>query len=543
VNAIALAAAGLLALAAQTADPAQIRKDANEAQRALYEQTLFFPPCKDPSFEAAFEKEIREEAARLKIADLAIAPVAGLEVVKNEGNPSPVRLRRVEVRASAPVFEMQMLLHRIAFERTFRALDFETLEATAADGGSVRFSTRVVEGCWDLDAPIGHAREEREMLQEWRSLSSAIAQLLDRMKPLRLTDGLEAIEEDWGESALLLSGLQFGGGELTLRGVTLGAPARASLEPVLTRAGFEKPRVDWTAAGDCRAFTAVTRVSPAQPPERESLPKDVFDERTVSLCAAQPSAAPIAVKAQGSGPLTLRARNIDVSSAFYLLNELSPADGFVVESDVAGRVDLDLEKVTIGQALEAIRSAAGLGLAGSGSLHRVCRKSCKPASKPDQKYEGAPVSVLVSDADVLDIFRIFGEVSGLTFHARELPGTITIYAREVEWDRLIDTVFAAIGRTYSIGDKNVVRIDSGDVPLEKLAGTPWRRTLRQNDFTKIAAEDLRVVAMAPGRAWVRVPGAAKQMLEIKADTSLVDGRVKAIGEGEVVLSDGRRLKM
>lgn len=499
---IAVLAATLLL---STAELEQLRQQVRAAELAFHKEAREFQPCSDQ-----------------------VAP-----------QESPLARQRYDVNSRGDFYDIYIRLRKLAFEPSAA---FETLKITAADNGNVKLEAKVADTCFDLrwlesrpSEPIAGdpvavlTRRQREYLEELRKWS-ADAKKAGGKQARRVLDAIEIVTDAWNYEQVALTELQFADERLTLRGVAIGATARDSVQKVTTGAQF-------TRSGDCSAFTATASV-PATAVDDEATVANVFDERTEILCStALP--APKALTAKGTGTLTLRARDIDAASLFMLLNQLSPADGFVVDQTVTGRFDVDFQNVTIGEALNALK-AQGVAHVGAGPLHRVCKSECAPGL-PEQNWAGEPVTLLVASVDVLDVFRVLHDVSGLPIHARALPGTISIYAQDVEWDRLFNTVASAAGKTFAIKG-NTVHLDAeGAVPIEQLVRPtlPPRRTLVERDAKKLAVEDLRVAAVISNgtstSAWARVPGASKNLFQLSEGMELFDGRVVAIAAGGVTV--------
>ena len=552
VAAILLLAAALHARA-QSSDLDRARAELAEAELAYEKTLMLYPGCGSPTDD--FERAIRNQATKLNVSDFTLTPGPGSETVP----VSPFRIERMQLRGRGEFGDVESLLHRISVLRHSRVLDFETVHLRAESGRNVSLDGTLAMVCWDRSSsfpeavmPRGGTPAEMELAmyrsrsRQLRAATTAAKQLEERMQPRRLVDALLALADVWGRSAVGLTDLRYTAPALTLRGIVLGTSAKAAVEGSLRKPRFQLTRLDWSPTGDCHAFTAAARLTASAGDAGEALPMNMFIERDTKLCNS-PSTPAASVAKRGSGPLTLHLRNVDVSTVFLALNDLSPADGFILEPDVTGRVNVDFDSVTVDEAFAAL-SAAGVAFATPGPLHRICRTACaEPTVKP-QQHKGEPVVFSIAEADVIDVLRVFEEVSGLAVHApRDLKGTFSVYVAEAPWDAVFDGILSAFDRTYTIDGANVYIGDrAAAVPLEKhvhvISGP---RSLVEHDPTKIAAADFRLAGIGgtkgTWKAYGRLPGSPKLVFVAGPETSLLDASVSAVAAGRVTLrtSGGR----
>lgn len=552
--------AALLALAAlsahaQSGDLASLRKEVYDAETALLRTRYHYRDCADPSVQA--------ELAALR--GLEVKRVAESEaVLLANGQPSMNRLTHLQISGDGDFLDVHSLLRRIASIGDGRAIDFETLQLKARDGGDVTFDARLAIGCWDstakaLDvtfAPRGTVVETetamfREKLTKLRAVLATAEQLNERMQPRRLREALATVADGFREQAVLVSDLTFRDPELTLHGVALGAAARDAVARSLRGPRFETTKLDWSSAGDCRAFTATTRVTGKRPDADDLIPGEIFDERTKSLCAAPPSASPTAITAHGSGNLTLHLRGADVTNVFEILHELSPTDGFIVEGDVRRPVDVDLDNVTAAEAIAALR-AAGVAFITDGPLHRVCKTAC--AEIADQKYEGELISFSLTGADATDVLGALHMATGLEMHVpRDLKGTVSMYVLDTPWDLALASLVATLRLPYSIDGLTVYfgPDRANTVPVDKFpTRIVSRRELSVRSLDKLGADDIRLAGIAGAngtwKAYARIPGSRTgRLLPLTAGAALFDARVESIGADKVTLKTkpGRKVEV
>ncbi len=336
---------------------------------------------------------------------------------------------------------------------------------------------------------------------------------------------------------------------LTLQGMTVGASARAAIDASLRKAGLDVTGIDWSPAGDCHAFTATTRLTAGQSETHGLVTKEIFDERLAALCSSNVRSAATAVAARGSGNLRLHFRGVDVAELFHVMNDLLPADGFVVEPGVTGRVNVDIDGATLDETFAALRSAA-VAFPGPGPLHRVCKADCGQTTTSKQKsYDGEPISMTIKDAAVTDLLLTFGSIAGLEFYGpRDLQANISVFAREMPWDLVLDGIFSSIRLTWVIEkthvyvgrEPDVRKADHpGTVRLERHAVPGRRRSLSEPDPSRLGVDDIHLAALVradgPWKAYVHVPGSPGDLVALDPGIALFDGRVESVDSNGVTL--------
>jgi hypothetical protein len=277
---------------------------------------------------------------------------------------------------------------------------------------------------------------------------------------------------------------------------------------------------------------------------------EIFDERTKSLCAAASPASATAVAAHGSGNLTLHLRGADATNVFEILHEVSPADGFIVEGDVRGPVDVDLDSVTAGEAIAALHSA-GVAFITDGPLHRVCKTACAEIS--NQKYDGELISFSLTGADAADVLGGFHMATGLEMHIpRDLRGTVSMYVLDTPWDLALVSLAATLRLPYAIDGLAVYfgPDRAATVPVDNITRVVSRRELSERRLDKLGADDLRLAGIAGAngtwKAYARVPGSRTgRLVALPAGTALFDAHVETIAADKVTLrtKSGRKMEL
>jgi beta-lactamase regulating signal transducer with metallopeptidase domain len=82
-----------------------------------------------------------------------------------------------------------------------------------------------------------------------------------------------------------------------------------------------------------------------------------------------------------------------------------------------------------------------------------------PSESQDQKsYDGQPISMKLKDADLRDVLKTFGELTGLNFDvASDVQGSVTIEVVDVPWDKVLDDMLNEHGLVGTI-DGNTIYV-------------------------------------------------------------------------------------
>jgi hypothetical protein len=260
------------------------------------------------------------------------------------------------------------------------------------------------------------------------------------------------------------------------------------------------------------------------------------------------------IAARGTGgALTASLRGIDLAHAFQLLYTLGQGS-YVVDANVKGRVDAELDRATLDEALAALGSV-GITV-GPGPVRRVSRAGAKPSAPPPRaKSWEQKINLAFTNAVLLDVLRLFQEISGRkVWTAPVTDGRVTVFVEELPWDTALEAIAASAGMTAVIeGERIFVGPDamakapwrSGAVEVTKAQtsddefGT-WDRVaeiglLTPEDLTPVgvaqSSEGLKAVAYGPGRLlWIfgvgtRLSGARVEKVEATGVTfAAEDGR-------------------
>lgn len=533
------------------------KKELADVELAVDKFTLFLPAAEHAS--AEWEEFIGK-----------IAHDAGLEtpvVVKaipgSEAVP-PVELYRFDISGSGPSLKVHRFLRLVALGRLYRIVDFETLMLSPAPRDGVKFRSRIVLATWRQPAPLPllpatlppDQRMLAAMQQEVsrnRAWLATLTALDARHQPERLLDSLSAFGREEHDKAVALTEIRYDG-TLTLNGVLLGAVAKASLDPALRKAGLQVDHIERSRSGNCQVFVATARLKAGAVPD-ESYPALLLEEGTAEACKAAKTAAaaPNVVRHAGGDALVLHLHDVDVADVFSVLHDLTK-ESFVVDPEVKGRVNVDIEAASAQEALDAM-SSAGVAIS-PGLLHRVHRAATTIDIR-QHKYDGEPMAIQLKDADVLDVLRMFSQVTGLNVSVQpEVHGTVTAFSGDVKWDYLFDTMIQSLGLAYKVeglhvfigteqqlaaGHPDAIDVSEAAERQSKAVLETGRRPWEYVPTEKLSVADLQLVGLArAGDKWTGYAYAlSRKPIALEAGQALFDGEVRTVGaEGVTVQKRG-----
>jgi hypothetical protein len=485
-----------------------------------------------PADIADVERYLRPPAKKFEIAfEIEPAPPeTTTRVPLPDGKPSPIELRRVDLRGTAGLGDVQLLF---AIATTPFIYELESLRITPRPGNKVAFEARVAMARWAGEAPyvLGTYRDPASAMHgrllELRAIMATIDALEKRSPPRHLLNAIGLFANAIGEKAIALTEMR-AGQETRIDGVLLGTAARAALKPALETSGFDVAKLDFAPRGDCQAFTATLRLQQRDEEEENAWGGAMFDFDVASVCTPKPAPPPARVAARGNGgKVTLHLRGVDAADVFLALNAATN-EGFVVDGGVNGRIDADFETATLEEALAAM-PAANIA-ASPGPLHLVRPAGRPAATVPAGNYTGEPISMSIHDADLHDIVRALEEVGGRKLSPPP-AARLSIFASEEPWDRLLAGMLAL----------------AGDAAKSQEPEEPPRRQWWAIKPNEISARDLKlagVVSTADG--WVGyayTPGPSRKVVFLKANQPLLDAKVAAIDANGVTFDNGVKLDL
>lgn len=518
---------------------ATLRERIREAQLEVEMLRRELPEASDPEW-MDLQSFVTRRLGNAEVTRASIEPTS-LE----DGRPSPVALCRMDISGRIPFENVQLLFDGIA--RVPRIIDFATFRLDAAPGGQVALRSRLAWVCWNSDvktepAVLGNPLTRVESVEErilavegaalarMQSIQKTIAGFKARFRPARLAHALSAFASTASHEALALTTFSATGSDVVIEGLTLGASAAAAVKPALEKTGAGNVTLQTTPAGDCRAFSVAANLTGEQPSVQPSS-NTLFDDQAAVHCRQSPQPPPKTITVKGStasaDALTFRLREADVADVFRVLNEVQ-AGSFLIDADVKGMVNIDAEDATP----EKILAAMGGLTIGPGPLHVVRSGPSASTAPGETSYTGEPISLTLKDAALNDVLCLF---AGITYLKYIVPDQqqrrVTAYIRNIPWDRLLDTMLAAAGLTYTIDEDRVLIGSQASVDACEALDFS-RRGLRISP-DKISIDDLTLAGIAraaSGRtAFAYTPGSSRTMLTLEPGSKLLDGEVSAVG--------------
>jgi hypothetical protein len=453
-----------------------------------------------PEFDANEEMRFIRGTAKAAGIVVDVKAVPGSEPLRHEdGFPSPITIHRMDVTGRAALQDISLFIEFLG-KRDWRAGDLERLQLQR-DREAFRFTARLALPTFQpVDPQPGLARQRT-------NLALAVA----RAKPQRLIAALKALADIPDDEGVYVASAEVTD-RLSMEGVVLGARVRNELASSFQGIAFSP------GDGPCRAFT---------------WPAKEFKAALAALCTGPPRKHLGNVAVRGKGPLTIRLRDVDVGGAFYVLHDLT-GENFVVDTDVKGQLNLEVENATLDETFRAMRSA-GLAV-GEGPLRRVSIVDGKRPPAPADDYTGEAVTFQFQDASVRDVFCVFSHISGLEIAAPAgLRDRTTLYATELPWDRVLTQLVYSAGLRYSIDG---ARVSIGEerpglnvcTEVDKTPGPPFASV--KTPLALASASDLKLAGVGKaGGAWkayVFVPW--RWIAAVTPGQELFDARVRSVTE-------------
>jgi hypothetical protein len=547
----------VLLLAAATSVTRPFSEERLLLDRRLETLRRILPDAANPPGDAALVREMAENARLLSVESLARPPL------ENATRGDVV----VDVSGVGRYAEIDRFFRQLALSH--RLIDVEGLVLTAAPGDSVRFAAVVKLPFRPLRAPLpqppdgtraratGLPRPQADAFVADQALalakSEAIAALRRaRRNPRVFLSELSAIVRD---RPVILTSASLGD-EFLVRGLTVGDASAHALESRLERGFFRIAQFLMTRQGACLRFEARGTTPIAGPEAELPLPtEDPFEEQD-SSCAVDRDAARVAVvrgpnaKAPAQGPLTLRLRDMDVADVFRVLQGLT-GQGFLVDGDVAGRVHVELSRLTLEEALAALARSVSLRIGEPALVRRVsnARGEAAAAKKPAAKATPAPdapppsttsASFELKRASVRDILAVMTDADA-ALASLGPPGSlgrVSLWARETPLAVLRASVLDAAGLTERVDDEHRVlgrASGAGEPPVPIAAETlPPRLVLRAPDLSLLEFEPAGIASAGSGwSAYAYSPGGA--LLTYRAGERLANAVVKDVQSTDVLL--------
>ncbi len=506
--------------------------------------------------DAALIKDLAEQARLLSVESLARPPV-------ESGARGHVA---VDLSAFGSFAQIDRFFGLVALSH--RLVDVESLSLTAAPGDSIRLTAVLLCPFRPLRAPLAHVPEGTRARVSGVPRPQADAFVADQALALAKSETIAALRRNRRNPRVFLSELGAAvrerpaiitqaslGEEFSIKGLTVGEGPVRSLESRFERGFFRITQFLMSRHAACLRFE-VRGSSPVAGPEAE-LPipgEDPFEEPDASCAVDRDTLRGPVVqgpggKTPGKGPLSLRLRDVDLPDAFRVLTALT-GRGFLVDAAVFGRTSIELTRVTLDEALEALAKAANLHFSGDEPVRRVAsgrgerdRKPAPRKGKPasdDPPPTGPLVSFELKRASLRDLLAVMAEIdpSLASLGPPGSLGRLSVWAKDTPAGVLRAALLDALGlrERFEEGRRIVERPGGASESLEPIAGDPPdpRLQLRPSD---LALSEFQPVGLATaGNGWIAFAYAPNGTLySYRAGDRLADAVVKAVESTDVLL--------
>ncbi len=511
-----------------------------------------------PMSDAALVKDLAEQARLMNVESLARPPV-------DSGTRGVVA---VDLTAVGSYSQVDRFFGAVALSH--RLIDVVSVGLSAAPGDSVRLQSvlqlpfrplraslpQVPDGVRARTAGLPRAQADSFVADHALALakSETIASLRRaRRNPRVFLSELGAIVRD--RPAILTQASL--GDEFSVKGLTVGEGPVRALESRFERGFFRVSQFLVSRHGACLSFEA-RGASPVAGPEAElPIPTEDPFEEPGAACAVDRDTlrGPIVQgpggKAPGKGPLTLRLRDVDLPDVFRVLQALT-GQGFVVDSGVFGRANVELVRVGLDEALTTIAKAGGLRISEAGPFRRVGlargEKEQKQAQKKgaaepppaDPPPNGARIGVELKRAPVRDLLAVMTDVDPAlaSLGPGGSLGRVSVWAKDASAAALRQALIEAVGLQEHIEDgrRIVERPGGSGEELSPVAGDPAdpRLQLRPQDLALVEFQPSGVASAGDGwMAFAYAPSGA--LYSYRVGDRLADAQIKGVESTDVVL--------
>jgi len=539
---------------------------------ALLLSLLVAVPAARPFAEERLLLDRRLETLRRILPD---GPTASADVLLVRDAAEAVGLARVEIQPRAPsesgtrgevALELGALADFGQLDRFFqrlavshRLVDVESVTLVATAEGPVQLTSVLRLPFWPARAPLppppelrtrpsGVPRPTLEAFLRDQALAYAKADAIAgwrraRRNPRLFLSELASVVRD-RPVVLAYASL---GEEFTVRGLALGEGPLRAFESRLERGFLRLSEFLVAKQGACHRFEARGRCPVAGPDAELPVPAADPFEQDAQPCQLDRDAGRTAVvrgrsptaKDPGTGPLTLRLRDVDLADVFQVLAVLG-AGSYVVDGDVAGRTSVELARASLDEALAAIRRGTGVEVAASGVVRRVVAGQKPPAAPPPGGEPGPPASFALKRAEVRDVLAAMAELdpSLAVLGPAGFLGRASVWTRDAPLGAVRAALLASAGLAERVEeDSRVLEGRSSTLeppaPVARTASEP-RLTLRREELS-VLEFSLAGVAAA-GETFVAFAySPTGQLHAYRAGDRLADARVRAVESTDVLL--------
>lgn len=544
---------------AQTPNPVfekieQADKELWELQLKIDELHRHVPSCM-PEEEEQWIGEWATQGAELSTFDIKLDGREQLRFA--DGQPADFELIRFEISGRDPYEKVHDFLIRLA--RRYRLIDLERLHLKADAVDTVSFTGRLALPCY---------KQAEEEESNWTGIEDAIAkivehrretyqkltELTERSNTGRFSMALATFERESRTRPVALTEARLIGEEIVLEGLLYGAAAQAGLEPALGKVGFRDIQVKLLPADACQRFSIAAHLERREQ-ELEIVigngPFGPFDDQAAAFCKTPPPAGRVAFQGKALSPdaLTLHLRDVDLIDVFSVLHDLT-SQNFLTDSEVRGRVSVDVEGATLEETLGAMSSFVTVG---SGPLRRVSRAGSQPVAMTRSSYVGEPFDVSIDDTPLTQFLCVLEQVSERQVLAPpDLKGTVRLFANDLPWDQVLDGLLSTAGLTFVLEDKRLLvgpgpeaalkgrsdLVNACEIPIFHEPSS--RLASAYASLEELGASDLSLAGLArKGDTWkAYAHSPSRRFLRLKEGSKLLDGSITSIGPEGVRITTG-----
>jgi hypothetical protein len=422
----------------------------------------------------------------------------------------------VDLTTQGSYAEIERFFRQVAL--SYRLIDVEGLTLTALPGDAVRLTAVLALPYRPLRAPLpqppdgtrarvtGVPKIQADAFVADQALAVAKAEAIAQLRRARRNPRvfLAELGSIVRDRPVVLTSASLGD-EFSVRGLAVGEGPVRALETRFERGFFRLTQFLVARQGACLRFEA-KGTSPVAGPEAElPLPtEDPFEEPATACTVDRDTLRGPVIQAPtgklpGKGPLTVRLRDVDLTDVFRVLHNIT-SQAFLVDASVAGRVNVELQRVTLDEALAAIAKAAELRISEAGLVRRVSlARSAPPTTKPKPAAQPRPAKKGVAPEpppgpapSAAPVSAATGSFEVKRAGVRELLAVMTD----------VDPAFASLGPQGFLGK---VSLWTGDLPLSTL-----RAAMLEAAGLKERFEDGR-------RLLERTVGSAEELVPVAGD--------------------------
>ena len=535
---------GLLALAAAAAPARDFAEERMLLDRRLETLRRILPDGPSPLADLAHIRQLAEAAKVLRVEATARPPA-------ESGSRGDVA---VDVVGFGRFVEVDRFFRSVALSH--RLLDVESLTLTATPEDVIKMTAVVRAPFRPLRAPLpsppdtargrptGVARPVVEAYYRDQSLALAKSETIAalrraRRNPRLFLSELAAITRD---RPVVLS-YASAGEDFVVRGLGVGEGPMRALESRFEKGFFRVTEFLMARQAGCHRFEAKGHVPVAGSEAELALPaEDPFAQDDAPCRVDRDALRPVLVKAPstktpGQGPLTLRLRDVDFADVFRVVH-LITGTGFLVDGDVTGRVSLDLNKVTLVEALASLEKS-GVDIQDSGTVRRVSAVRL-PAARAAAAGGTPTASFSLKRTEVREILAVMTDMDpGLAaLGPPGFLGRVSLWAKDVPVLDLRASLLEAAGLVERIeeGRRLLSRTAGAEEVLQPVAGSATERRLVLVP-QELALLEFELAGVASsGDGWIAFAYSPTGALDAyKAGDSLADAIVKSVDSTDAVL--------